>query len=143
MPWFEKGKHMNRDTWQFTYTASSLAEAANAKIEFHRRHLEDWQQRRDEVMATIRAEGIEVSEKAALAYVNPKARDWMQGGDVMIRNDLRMNLAECYEKLAYHTGLRDQYDGCLQVHCAHPEDRLSLDINDWLFFFGRDVEGGG
>lgn len=42
-------------------------------------------------------------------------------------------------KIAYHTELRDTYDGWRQVLEANPENRLSLDIDDWLFFFGRDT----
>lgn len=38
-----------------------------------------------------------------------------------------------------HTEQRDTYDGWKQVLEANPEDRVELDIDDWLFFFGRDV----
>ncbi|MCX7175456.1 MAG: hypothetical protein NT159_16325 [Proteobacteria bacterium] len=130
---------MQRETWKFDYTAGKLAEAAQSKIAYHQGHLNLWKAKREELLVTIRSEGIEVDEKIVLAYSNPKARDWDRGGEIMIRNDLRKDLAECFQKLAYHTEQRDTYDGWKQVLEANPEDRVELDIDDWLFFFGRDV----
>ena len=130
---------MQRDFWKFDYTATKLAEAASAKISYHQGHLNLWKAKREELINTIRSEGIEVDEKIVLAYQNPKARDWDRGGEIMIRNDLRKDLAECFQKLAYHTEQRDTFDGWKQVLDANPENRVQLDIEDWLFFFGRDV----
>ncbi len=64
-------------------------------------------------------------------------RDWEQGAQVTVWNDLKKDLDECLEKLAYHTGLMADYDGWQQVLSANPEARLSLDHEDWLFFFGQ------
>jgi hypothetical protein len=69
-------------------------------------------------------------------------RDYQQGGDIVIRNDLRKSLTEAYEKLAYHTGRKDTYDGWRQILTANSGLPLNLDINDWLFFFGRDTGTG-
>ena len=60
----------------------------------------------------------------------------------MIRNDLRKSLTEAYEKLACHTGRKDTYDGWRQILTANSGLPLDLDINDWLFFFGRDTGTG-
>jgi hypothetical protein len=57
----------------------------------------------------------------------------------MIRNDLRKSLTETYEKLAYHTSRRDQYKGWLKAFTDNPENSHELDMDDWLFFFGKDV----
>jgi hypothetical protein len=131
---------MQRKEWKFSYSAPQLAEAARTKIDYHAEHLGFWMKKREELMATIREEGIEINEKIALGYVNPKARDWDRGGEIMIRNDLRKGLVETFEKLSYHTGKRDTYDGWEQVLRAKPDNTLDLDIEDWLFFFGRDTE---
>ena len=32
-------------------------------------------------------------------------------------------------------------DGWQQVLGANPDDTIELDIDDWLFFFGRDTKG--
>jgi hypothetical protein len=130
---------MQREQWKFDYTATKLSAAAQAKIAYHELQLDFWKAKREEVITTIRAEGIEVDEKVVLAHSNPKARDWDRGGEILIRNDLRKVLAECYQKLAYHTEERDTYDGWKQVLEANPENRLSLEIDDWLFFFGKDI----
>ncbi|MCX6966126.1 MAG: hypothetical protein NTW41_12375 [Verrucomicrobia bacterium] len=135
---------MLRDQWKFRYTARQLAEAAQTKIEFHKGRLEFWEARRKEVIGQIKADGIEVNEKSVLLqYASPKMRDFQEGGDIMIRNDLRKRLAESYEKLAYHTGRRDTFDGWQQVLGANPDDKIELDIDDWLFFFGRDTSKDG
>lgn len=128
---------MLRNNWKFEYAASRLAEAAAGKKAFHQERLDWWKTKRDEVMKTIRAEGIEIDEKIVLTYSNPKARDWDRGAEVMIRNDLQKDLQECLKKLQYHTERVDDYDGWQQVLAANPESRQEIDQEDWLFFFGR------
>ncbi len=96
---------MQRKEWKFDYTASKLAEAAKTKHLHHQERFEWWKEKRDQVMAEIRKDGLEIDEKIALEYVSPKRRDWEQGAQVTVRNDLKKDLDECLEKLAYHTGL--------------------------------------
>lgn len=126
---------MKREEWIFNYTGHALADAARAKIEHHSGRLDWWKRKKNEVTATIRSEGIEIDEKIALEYSNPKARDWDRGGEVLIRNDLRKQLAECFDKLSYHAGIISEYEAWFQTLSAHPEQQFQLDINDWLFFF--------
>lgn len=76
---------MLREEWKFDYTTDQLAETAQGKLRFHEERLAFWQQKRKSVMDTIRAEGLEVDEKIATAYTNPKARDWHRGAQVMVR----------------------------------------------------------
>ena len=128
---------MRRELWRFEYTANKLAEAAATKIKFHDERLEWWKVKRREVMDKIRSEGIEIDEKISLAYLSPKARDWERSTQVTVRDDLRNRLTECQEKLAHHTQRRHEYNGWLQVLSANPEQRLRLDIQDWLFFFDQ------
>ena len=134
---------MLRDQWKFRYTARQLAEAAKSKISFHQGRFDYWDARRKEVIDQIKADGIEVNEKSVLQFATPKMRDFQQGGDIMIRNDLRKSLAESYDKLAYHIGRRDTYDGWQQVLGANADDTIELDIDDWLFFFGQDTAKEG
>ncbi len=129
---------MQRNEWKFEYTASKLADAAQAKIVWHTERLDWWKNKKEVVFATIRSEGLEVDEKISLEFVNPKSRDWERGAQVMIRNDLQKDLDECLEKLQAHTKCLNEYNGWQQVLVANPENRLSLDIDDWLFFFGRE-----
>jgi hypothetical protein len=129
---------MLRKDWGFDYTATQLAEAAHAKRDFHQERLDWWKARRAEVMTTIRAEGLEIDDAIALEYRNPKSRDWDRGSQVLVRNDLQKDLSECLEKLSHHTQQVQQYDGWQQVLAANLEVGVKLDIEDWLFFFGRN-----
>jgi len=129
---------MLRNDWKFDYTAARIAEAVVIKITYHQDRLTFWKAKRDEVLTTIRAEGIEVDEKIVLTTRNPKSRDWERGGQVLIRNDLKKDLEEVYDKLAEHTDKLATYDAWAQVLSANPESRLSLDAEDWQFFFGRE-----
>ena len=133
---------MLRDQWKFRYTAEQLAEAVQQKIQYHDERHTFWNGRREDIVTQIKADGIEVNEKSVLQYGSPKMRDYQQGGDIMIRNDLRKSLTEAYEKLAYHTGRKDTYDGWRQILTANSGLPLDLDINNWLFFFGRDTGTG-
>lgn len=128
---------MNRKDWKFAYTASALAQAAEAKLHHHESRLTFWKNKKDEVIGLIRSEGLEVEEKISLAYRLPKERDWDRGAQVMVRNDLQKDLDECLEKLAFHTGRIADYSGWQQMLSANPENRLELNIDDWLFFFGK------
>jgi len=128
---------MKRKDWLFDHVASKLAEAANAKHQHHQERFEWWKNRREQVMAQIREEGLEIDESIALEYSHPKRRDWEQGAQVTVRDDLRKDLNECLKKLAHHTELVNDYQGWHQVLSANPEARFSLDYQDWLFFFGR------
>ena len=133
---------MQRKEWKFRYNAKQLVEAARLKLEHHNARLDVWKDKREQLIAEIRESGIEVTEKAALTMRTAKMRDYEDGGNVMIRNDLSKALSETYEKLAYHTGLRDTYDGWHQSLLANSDNSFDLDIDDWLFFFGQDVKSG-
>ena len=129
---------MLRENWEFEYTAAQLNEAATKKMEFHGERLVWWKDKRASVMATIRAEGIEINENIALEFRNPKSQDWNNGSQVMIRNDLQKALQECQEKLAHHTNKLQNYAGWQQMLGANPHAKQQLDIEDWLFFFAKN-----
>ena len=98
-----EGLFMLRQDCGFDYAATKLAEAADQKKAFHQERLDCWKAKRVEVMTTIRSEGLEIDEKIALEYRNPKSRNWDRGSQVMVRNDLQKDLSECLEKLSHHT----------------------------------------
>lgn len=130
-----------RNDWKFEYTAHALAKAAHDKMNLHQERFDWWQNKRGEVMGTIRAEGLEIDEKLVFSArnVSHKARDYDRGAEVMIRNDLKKDLHECHEKLRFHTGKLSDYSAWQQVLSANPENRLSLDVGDWQFFFGDEL----
>ena len=128
---------MHRNEWHFDYTATRLGEAAQEKIAHHEERLAFWKGKREETLATIRSEGLEIDEKIVLGYDNPKSRDWDRGNRVTVRDDLRQRLNEVLDKLKFHTDKLTQYSGWQQSLRANPEARLGVDIDDWLFFFGH------
>ncbi len=130
---------MLRDKWDFEYSGAQLCEAAAKRIAFHQERLKWWKDKRQEVMAQIRTEGLEINESMVLAYQNPKSRDWVDSTQVMIRSDLKQALIECQKKLSEHTERLSDFSGWYLMLKANPEVRKSLDLNDWLFFF---TEGG-
>jgi len=127
---------MQRNEWKFSYTARQLADAAESKVSYHDERLTFWKAKRDEVLDRIRAEGIEVDEKIALGYRNPKSRDWERGGQIVVRNDLQKDLEEVYEKLHWHTEKLNGYDAWQKVLSANADNTLQLDNEDWQYFFG-------
>lgn len=129
---------MLRTEWGFEYTASTLAEAAEKKLNFHNERFAFWKSKKDEVWATIQREGLEVDEKISMGYRSPKATDYDRGARVMVRNDLQSDLDEVLEKLKHHTGMRSQYEGWKHALEANPESRFKLDIDDWQFFFAAN-----
>jgi hypothetical protein len=128
---------MQRKDWQFEYAAAQLAEAAQAKMAHHTERLKFWKTKREETLAKIRSEGLEIDEKIVVGYQNPKARDWDRANRISVRDDLRQRLDEVLDKLKFHTEKLGEYNGWRQMLVANPQARLGLDIEDWLFFFGR------
>ena len=126
---------MLREKWDFSYTAEQLSQATAKKLAFHQERLAWWKDKRLSVMATIRAEGLEINEKIALEYRSPKSSDWNNSSQVVIRNDLKNALQECQEKLVHHTSKIQDYSGWHQMLMANPQTQQSLDVEDWLFFF--------
>jgi hypothetical protein len=126
-----------RKDWKFDYAATRLAEAAQAKIVHHTKRLDFWKAKREETLAKIRSEGLEIDEKIVVGYQSPKSRDWDRANRISVRDDLRQQLDEVLDKLKFHTEKLSEYAGWRQMFLANPEARLGLDIEDWLFFFER------
>jgi hypothetical protein len=129
---------MLRSEWKFSYTGAQLAEGAQTKFIFHQERITWWKKHKEELIAQIKSEGIQVAEGAGLGYSNPKARDYERGAKVMVRNDLQEKLDECMEKLGHHTGKLRDYDGWLQVLNGNSSTLLEADMDDWLFYFGKN-----
>ncbi|HET8941529.1 MAG TPA: hypothetical protein VFN13_06045 [Rudaea sp.] len=129
---------MRREEWQFEYAAGKLAQAAADKMKYHKDRLAWWLAKRKEILDEIRTQGLEFDEKLVMsAGVSPKGRDWDNAARVSIRDDLRDGIEESQRKLAWHTNQLRDYEGWHQALSANTDVPLRLDINDWLFFFGK------
>ena len=129
---------MTRDKWVFKYVASQLTPAAQSKIDWHTERLAWWTSKKEQVLTTIRNEGLDVDEGIASQFSHPKSRDWDRGAQVVVRRDLQKHLEECLEKLQFHTRQLSEYSGWHQILIVHLEKAIELDIEDWLFFFGKE-----
>lgn len=125
---------MKRHEWIFEYTASKLAEAARVKMDTHIGKLAWWENKKKETLAKVTDMGIEVQDSVASSYSNVKGAF---GPQIRIDAGLQRDLSECQEKIMEHHGLVQTYDGWIQVLNANPEARLSLEHDDYLFFFGE------
>lgn len=132
---------MLRNEWTFEYTAQQLSDAARDRLKHHQLRIEWWRSKKDQVLQTIRSEGLEIDEKLVLEYSSPKGRDWNDATRVTVRTDLRNDLNECLKKLAFHTERSTAYLGWRDVLSANTDARLSLDHEDWQFFFSAPDSG--
>lgn len=125
---------MKRHEWSFEYTASKLADAATAKREKHSKKLLWWEDKKAETMKKVAETGIEVQDSVAASYSNTKGG---YGPQIKIDAGLQRDLSECQQKIMEHHDLVVEYGGWIQVLVAHPEARLVLHHDDYLFFYGE------
>ena len=124
---------MKRDEWSFDYTAAKLADAAKAKKETHEKKKTWWEGKKAEVMTRVRESGIEVRDSVAESYSSTRGG---YGPQIEVDAGMQRDLTECQNKIVEHERLVRDYDGWIQALTANPEARLSLDHDDYLFFFG-------
>jgi hypothetical protein len=128
---------MNRNEWNFPYTADKLLTAATDKKAFHEGRLTWWEGKRKEVEATIRSEGIEIDESVAAGFSTYANSTAHRGAQVNIRTDLVRDLQECVGKNTEHREKIKQYDAWTQVLASQGQATFDLHQDDWLFFFGK------
>lgn len=130
---------MNRNDWEFEYTARNLAVAAKGQRDFRLSRVDVWEGKKAEVMAKIKDTGLTVHEGVAAqlqgTYSNASAG--YGGAQVMVDSTLQRDLNECVGKINTHRAAATEYEGWLQVLDANPEARLKLKHDDWMFFFGK------
>ncbi len=132
----EDGK-MNRSDWEFEYTASALAKAAEAQREHRASRVKAWEEKKSEVMAKIKESGLTVDESVAEQFANYTTNTAGRGAQIMVDTGLQRDLSECVTKIRQHRAAATEYDAWAQVLNANPESRLKLKHNDWMFFFGK------
>lgn len=129
---------MQRTEWKFIYTASALAAAATAKAEHHSERLKWWEQKQAEVIAEVKEKGLEVTESLAMEYASSQAfTGAMRGAQLTVKNDYQQKLNECHMKIRGHGEKVKEYAGWVQMLEANPQERVGLDIDDYLFFYGK------
>lgn len=129
---------MQRTEWSFEYTAAKLAEAAKTKKTHHEERLAWWEEKQKNVIEAVKANGLEVTESLAMEYATRTAFSGAgRGAQLTVKNDYQTKLNECHQKIVGHGEKVKEYDGWLQMLEANAEQWVKLNIEDWLFFFGR------
>lgn len=129
-----------RDEWKFDYSAKDLANAADIKKAHHEQRLKWWKDKQAQVIAEVKESGLEVSESLAMEYASNSfsgALGGNRGAQLVVKNDYQVKLNECHQKINAHGSKVKEYDGWLQMLEANIKQNVSLDINDYLFFFGK------
>jgi len=126
-----------RDEWEFEYTASKLAEGAQAQREFRLSRVTAWTEAKEKVIQDIKDTGLEISESVAAQMQTYSNSTSAAAPQISINANFQRKLAECHQKIQAHTQAAAEYDGWVQVLSANPESRLKLTQSDWLYFFGK------
>lgn len=136
---------MNRAAWEFNYRGDALLKAALAKKKYHHSRHAWWSNKKEDVLKTIRKSGVEVNEsivdelrKSGYATSNNAINTVsLGGGQIRIRTDLVAKLQECASKIETHSKLVREYDGWVQAFSSSKKYSFYLQVDDWLFFFGK------
>ena len=127
---------MNRDDWEFDYTASVLATAAETQRDYRWTRVTEWESQKEIVMARIKESGLTIHETVAAGMQNYTTSN-VGGPQIMIDATMQRDLNECASKIAIHRNSATEYDSWAQVLNANPAARLKLKHNDWMYFFGK------
>lgn len=129
--------NMNRNEWQFEYTAITIAVAAEAQRDYRESRVKAWEDKKTEVMTRIRESGIGIHEGVSdkMASYSNAAHGF--GPQITIDATMQEDLTECATKIKTHRQAVTDYNGWIQVLRANPEARLKLKHDDWMYFFGK------
>lgn len=129
---------MNRNNWEFEYTARMLADAAQQQKDYRLSRVTVWEGKKAEVMARIKESGITVHESVADKMTSYTVSNMGRNGpQITIDTTMQRDLSECAEKIQTHRQAATEYDGWIQMLNDNPEDRVKLKHNDWMYFFGK------
>lgn len=123
-----------RQSWEFPYTADVLLEAATAKVTHHNARLKFWTDKKAEVIASIKSEGIEIDETLSDLTSNST---YARNSTVQVRNDLVRDLQECVERTRAHQTHIAAYAAWTEVLASQGKASFPLNQDDWLFFFSK------
>lgn len=135
---------MKRNEWKFTYPATKLHEAAQAKMKYHEERLAFWTEQLNKTKEKIKSEGIEIDESLAEDAKAPAMRmsavsNYGRQPSAQIRNDLLNDLNETVEKRIEHRNKLKKYSAWSQVMDSQRSAGHAYELtqDDWMFFFGR------
>lgn len=125
---------MKREDWLCVFKRDYVKEASQAKLTYHEGRLAFWQGKQDEVMAGIKADGLEIETSVAGAQYS-QASNYSRGPQVVVRDDYQRDLQECNDKVREHTLKVQKYKSWLAFLSAPGPAEIELDSDDYAFFF--------
>jgi cell shape-determining protein MreC len=149
---------MERNKWQFEFVASKLAEAAQAKINWHTERIKSLNNEIAETddgfiddFKTISDDDLEkmsIKEQKEYDQLLAESRERMSQHATKILEKIGMSASERdyderknqerKKEIKVSAQLINEYGIWLKILSANPESNLSLDVDDWLFFFGKE-----
>jgi hypothetical protein len=120
-----------REKWEFECSAKDLAEAANKKKVHHKERLSWWEKKHAEIKANPE---IEIYEGIGAQYSNTKIAP-----EAMLSHKTQKGFRECNERINFHKDMVAKYDAWSQVLKSNHSKNLSLNHDDWIFFFGNNT----
>lgn len=130
---------MNRNEWEFPYAADKLCEAATTKKAHHEERNTWWKNKKEEVLKTIKSEGLEFDDSLGVDIGGGKFSNSTYNRDttVQVRNDLLNDLNECKQKIKEHHDKAIGYGSWMQILESQGSTMFNLQQDDWLYFFGK------
>lgn len=115
-----------RDTWSFRYKPGDVAQAAQARLEYHQKRLEFWEQERETIKGEIEEAGLQIRERQVTGGVNY---------EVVADQELQARFNECHRKIDHHNEQVEEYCQWWRVLGNRPKDEeMWLDMEDILYF---------
>ncbi len=123
-----------RREWKFSYPISEVREGANKKSLYYNGRLEFWKNQKIEVERAIKESGLVIDESLTDTISN---MNYGRGSSVQIDPKLSKDFKECFDKIREHESNVLDYLAWIQLLDSRPQNEtLSLDKDDWIFFFG-------
>ena len=135
---------MLRKEWQTQFTAESVLQAAKLKVEHHKKRLDHYGAKMDELMQTIKKDGLEirnVPNRFDNNYIELSTISGRESRDslVYVRNDLNTELQKLNVKVEQHKAALANYHiwtNFLESASALGQS-VPLDFEDYTFFFSE------
>lgn len=137
---------MKREKWKFQFKADEVKTAAQSKFTFHTERTKWWTEKKEEVMNEIKTSGISIDESIVdelgksgySGYQTLNVRSLGAGSpQVRIDPNLVQRLNEAHGKIAEHKEKVKAYTAWVEVLTAGGTQLLTLDHEDYIFFYGR------
>lgn len=128
---------MNRDAWEFPYTADVLLKAAYGKVEFHTERITVWEKAQEETKQKIRDSGLHIDEGVDIGPGTTIYNSRNAGPQVTINDEMLRHLNEAIAKVRQHRDKIKDYGAWAEVLASQGQASFPLNHDDWLFFFGK------